>query len=241
VCGRFTQQRPTAELADVFDAESLVDAAEPRFNVAPTDGIVAVVQPPDDRRLLTTLRWGLIPAWADSPKVGASMINARAETIFTSPAYRASVRKRRCLIPADGFYEWRRQPDLANGDPQRGGKVAKQPFFIHRRDGAPLAMAGIWSPWKEPLSEQWLRSCAIVTTAADAFMAPIHDRMPVILPPEAWQRWLDPTVDDVAELRGVLEPSSVLLEAYPVSTLVNSVRNDSPELVARIDGEVLRA
>jgi len=163
VCGRFTQQRPTAELADVFDAESLVDPAEPRFNVAPTDGVIAVVKPPDDRRLLTTLRWGLIPAWADNPKVGASMINARAETIFTSPAYRASVRKRRCLIPADGFYEWRRPPSGPDGDAPRGGKVVKQPFLIHRQDGAPLAMAGIWSPWKEPLSGRWLRSCGIHT------------------------------------------------------------------------------
>ena len=103
MCGRFTQQRPTAELAEIFEAESLIEASEPRFNVAPTDGVVAVVHPPNDRRLLTSLRWGLIPAWADDVRTGSRMINARSETIFSSPAYRASVRKRRCLIPADGF------------------------------------------------------------------------------------------------------------------------------------------
>ena len=174
MCGRFTQQRPTAELAEIFDAEPLVEASEPRFNVAPTDGVVAVVRPPDDRRLLTSLRWGLIPAWAADARAGSRMINARAETIFASPAYRASVRKRRCLIPADGFYEWRRGSD--------GSGTTKQPYLIHRLDGAPLALAGIWSPWRQPESGEWLRSCAIVTTTPNPLMARLHDRMPVILP-----------------------------------------------------------
>ena len=124
MCGRFTQQRPTAELAEMFDAEPLVEASEPRFNVAPSQGIVAIVRPPEDRRLLTTLRWGLIPSWAEDPKVGYKMINARAESVFTSPAFRTSIRKKRCLIPADSFYEWRRQ---AEGP--------KQPYLIHRPDG----------------------------------------------------------------------------------------------------------
>ena len=124
-----------------------------------------------------------------------------------------------------------------------GGSTApKQPYLIHRLDGAPLALAGIWSPWKQPDSGEWLRSCAIVTTTPNPLMARIHDRMPVILPKSAWGRWLDPELDDVAELRGLLGPSpSEELEAYPVSTLVNSVRNDSPDLTAPIVGEVLRA
>jgi putative SOS response-associated peptidase YedK len=234
MCGRFTQQRPTAELAEIFDAEPLVEASEPRFNVAPTDGVVAVVRPPDDRRLLTSLRWGLIPAWADDARAGSRMINARSETIFASPAYRVSVRRRRCLIPADAFYEWRRVSD--------GPSAAKQPYLIHRLDGAPLALAGIWSPWRQPGGGEWLRSCAIVTTAPNPLMSRIHDRMPVILPASAWDRWLDPELDDVVELRGLLGPSpSEDLEAYPVSTLVNSVRNDSADLTAPIVGEVLRA
>lgn len=231
MCGRFTQQRPTAELAEMFDAEPLVEASEPRFNVAPSQGIVAIVRPPEDRRLLTTLRWGLIPSWAEDPKVGYKMINARAESVFTSPAFRTSIRKKRCLIPADSFYEWRRQ---AEGP--------KQPYLIHRPDGQPLALAGIWSTWKEPESGDWLRSCAIVTTTPNELMASIHDRMPVILPESAWDRWLDPELDDIAELRDLLVPFVAdELEAYPVSLMVNSTRNDGADLTAPIKGEVLRA
>jgi len=236
MCGRFTQQRPTAELAEIFDAEPLVEASEPRFNVAPSQGIVAVVRPPQDRRLLTTLRWGLIPSWAEDPKVGYKMINARAESIFTSPAYRTGIRKKRCLIPADAFYEWRRPTEA------EGAKGPKQPFLIRRPGGQPLALAGVWSTWKEPASGDWLRSCAIVTTTPNPLMARIHDRMPVILPESAWQRWLDPTLDDIAELRGMLVPFVAgALEAYPVSTTVNDTRNEGVDLTAPIEGEVLRA
>src|SRR3990172_5835904 len=144
---------PTAELAELFRAEPLVEDTGARFNVAPSQGVIAVVQPPDDRRLLTTFRWGLIPSWAQDPKIGYRTINARAETVFTSPVFRTSIRKKRCLIPVDSFYEWRRTEDRP-----------KQPYAIRRRDGAPLALAGLWSSWKDPLSEEWLRSCSIVTT-----------------------------------------------------------------------------
>jgi putative SOS response-associated peptidase YedK len=237
MCGRFTQQRPTAELAEIFDAEPLVEASEPRFNVAPSQGVVAVVRPPEDRRLLTTLRWGLIPSWAEDPKVGYKMINARAESVFTSPAFRTSIRKKRCLIPADGFYEWRQPPH-----PPEGGRTRKQPYLIHRLDGQPLALAGIWSTWKEPESGEWLRSCAIVTTTPNQLMARLHDRMPVILPESAWDLWLDPTLDDVAELRGLLVPYVASeLEAYPVSTIVNDTKNEGADLTAPIEGEVMRA
>lgn len=231
MCGRFTQQRPAPELAELFKAEPLVETTEPRYNVAPTQGVIAVVRPPDDQRLLTTFRWGLVPSWASDPKIGYRMINARAETIFISPAYRTSIRKKRCLIPVDAFYEW-----------QRRGESPKQPYAIHRLDGAPLALAGVWSAWRDPLREEWLRSCAIVTTTPNALMARIHDRMPVILAPEDWDLWLDPGLDDIAELRGLLVPAPADgLEAYPVSTLVNATRNDGADLLRPVPGEVLRA
>jgi len=172
-----------------------------------------------------------VPSWASDPKIGYRMINARAETIFTSPAYRTSIRKKRCLIPVDAFYEW-----------QRRGESPKQPYAIHRRDGAPLALAGVWSAWRDPLSEEWLRSCAIVTTTPNELMARIHDRMPVILAPKDWELWLDPGLDDMAELRGLLVPAPADdLEAYPVSTLVNATRNEGADLLRPIAGEVLQA
>jgi putative SOS response-associated peptidase YedK len=231
MCGRFTQQRPAPELAELFKAEPLIEEMGPRYNVAPTQGVIAVVRPPQDQRLLTTFRWGLIPFWAKDPKIGYRMINARAESVFTSPAFRTSIRRKRCLIPVDAFYEWQRR----EGAP-------KQPYAIHRRDGAPLALAGIWSAWKDPLSEEWLRSCSIVTTTPNELMARIHDRMPVILAPQDWDLWLDPQLDDVAELRGLLVPAPAAeLEAYPVSTLVNATRNEGAALLERIPGEVLRA
>lgn len=231
MCGRFTQQRPTAELAELFAAEPLVEETGPRFNVAPSQGVVAVVRPPDDRRLLTTFRWGLVPSWAKDSKIAYRTINARAETVFTSPIFRTSIRKKRCLIPVDAFYEWRR----VEGAP-------KQPYAIRRRDSAPLALAGLWSSWKDPVSETWLRSCSIVTTTPNELMARIHDRMPVILGPEHWETWLDSALDDVGELRGLLVPSPAAdLEAYPVSTRVNATRNEGPDLIERIEGEVLLA
>lgn len=231
MCGRFTQQRPAPELAELFKAEPLVEETGPRFNVAPSQGVIAVVRPPKDERLLTTFRWGLIPSWASDTKIGYRLINARAESIFTSPAFRTSIRHKRCLIPVDAFYEWQRRND-----------APKQPYAVHRRDGAPMALAGIWSTWRDPVSEEWLRSCSIVTTKPNALMARIHDRMPVILAPDAWDRWLDPDLDDVAELRGLLVPAPENdLEAYPVSTLVNAPRNEGPGLLDAIPGEVLRA
>ncbi|MGH2407237.1 MAG: SOS response-associated peptidase, partial [Candidatus Limnocylindrales bacterium] len=133
MCGRFTQQRPAPELAELFKAEPLVEETGPRFNVAPSQGVIAVVRPPKDERLLTTFRWGLIPSWASDTKIGYRLINARAESIFTSPAFRTSIRHKRCLIPVDAFYEWQRRND-----------APKQPYAVHRRDGAPMALAGIW-------------------------------------------------------------------------------------------------
>jgi putative SOS response-associated peptidase YedK len=228
MCGRFTQQQDPAERAEAFEAEpdeSAVDLAGGRFNVAPTEDVHVVVER-EERRRLSAYRWGLVPAWAPDPRVGSKHINARAETVLTSPAFRTAVRLRRCLVPASGFYEWRR-----NGD-------RRQPFFIRRRDGEPLAFAGLWSLWREPESEEWLRSCAIVTTTPNELMAELHDRMPVVLARDAWATWLSTDHADLGELRGLLAPCPASdLEAHPVSARVNDVRNEGPELVAPVVAE----
>lgn len=219
MCGRFTQQRSDHELAEWFEAEALVDDPGGRFNVAPTDPVSIVVEK-DDRRAITAYRWGLVPFWAKDISIGSRLINARAETLASSNAFRESFARRRCLVPADGFYEWRRDPGR------------RQPFVIHRLDGAPLAFAGLWSGWRDKATGEVLRTMTIVTTGANALMTPIHDRMPVVLAPKAWSRWLDPSLEDIAELQGLLVPApDEGLEAYPVETLVNNVRNNGPELI----------
>lgn len=219
MCGRFTQQRPTAELATIFDAEDLAEHPGQRFNVAPTTEAAVVVQR-EDRRAIVRYRWGLVPSWSKEPDGGAKAFNARAETLATSGLFREPFRKRRCLVPVDGFYEWRRD---ASG---------KQPLWIHDPSGAPLALAGLWSGRQDPESGEWLRTFTIVTTRPNAFMAPIHDRMPVVIRPDAWSRWLDPSPAEPGELRALLEPVEDLpLDARAVSTLVNNVRNNGPELL----------
>jgi putative SOS response-associated peptidase YedK len=225
MCGRFTQQRPTSELAEIFDAEDFLDAPGGRYNVAPTDEAAVVVQR-DDRRAVTAYRFGLIPHWADSAKVGNRMINARAETLERSPAYRYAFGRRRCLIPVDSFYEWRRD-----------GR-SKQPFAVRDPEGKPLALAGLWAGWRDPETDEVVRSFAIVTTGPNDLMRPIHDRMPVVIPESEWDRWLDPTLRDPEDLQRLLVPADeAWLEAYPVSRLVNDVRNDGPELVEPLDAE----
>jgi putative SOS response-associated peptidase YedK len=219
MCGRFSQQRPTSELAEIFDAEDLVDAPGGRFNVAPTDDAAVVVQR-EDRRAVAAYRFGLIPHWAESAKVGNRMINARAETLQRSPAYRYAFRRRRCLVPVDAFYEW-----------QRDGKV-KRPFAVTSPDGKPFALAGLWSGWRDPDTDQLIRSFAIVTTAPNDVLRPIHDRMPVVIPESDWDRWLDPTLEDPEQLKRLLGPAAnEEVEAFPVSRRVNDVRNDGPELL----------
>jgi putative SOS response-associated peptidase YedK len=219
MCGRFAQQRPASELADIFAAEPLVDDAEARYNLAPTDEALVVVERPD-RRGLTAYRWGLVPHWEKSPAGAAKRINARAETVATAPAFRDSFVRKRCIVPADAFYEWRRS----------GGE--RQPYAIRRADGAPLALAGLWASWRPSEDSEWLRSFTIVTTTANEAIAAIHDRMPVVLPEEAWSRWLDPLLADPAELLGLLVPADPDgLDVYAVDRLVNSVRNDGPALL----------
>jgi len=224
VCGRFTQQRPTSELARIFDAEDRVGAPGGRFNVAPTDEAAVVVQR-DDQRAITAYRWGLVPHWAKDEKAGSKMFNARAETLASSPAFRDAFRRRRCIVPVDSFYEWRRE-----------GKV-RQPFRIVRTDGRPLALAGIWSGWKNPATEEIRRTFAIVTGMPNDVVREIHDRMPVVLDDGAWPLWLDPQFADLGELQALLLPLEGLdLTAYPVSTMVNNVRFDGPELIEPLVG-----
>jgi putative SOS response-associated peptidase YedK len=224
MCGRFSQQRPASELAEIFSAEPLVDDPGPRYNVAPTDGALVVVQR-EERRAITAYRWGLIPHWADSAKVGSRMFNARAETLTASPAFRDSLRRKRCLVPVEAFYEWRREGEI------------RQPYTIARADGRPLVLAGLWDGWRDPATETVRRTFTVVTTAPNETMAAIHNRMPAMLADEDWPTWLDPGLSDPGELLAIIaagrEPELVI---RPVSRLVNDVRNDGPELVAPLAG-----
>src|SRR5207342_2612912 len=197
MCGRFTQERPASELAEIFGAEPLADDPGGRYNVAPTDEAMVVVQR-EERRAVTTYRWGLIPHWAENAKVGSKMFNARAETLTTSPAFREAFKRRRCLVPVDSFYEWRRE-----------GTV-RQPYRVLRDDGRPLALAGLWAGWKDPSTDKVRRTFTIITSAPNEALRDLHDRMPVIVPEEAWDRWLDPAPVDGGELHGLLEPSDAV-------------------------------
>ena len=222
MCGRFTQERPASELAEIFAAEPLRDDPGAHFNVAPTDEATVVVQR-EDRRAVTGYRWGLIPHWATDAKVGSRMFNARAETLTTSPAFRDAFRRKRCLVPVDSFYEWKREGTI------------RQPYRVVRRDGRPLALAGLWAGWHDPATQIVRRTFTIVTTSPNKALADLHDRMPVIVPQGAWDRWLDPTPPDPAELLGLLLPTDdIELEIYPVERLVNDVRRDGPELIRRL-------
>jgi putative SOS response-associated peptidase YedK len=224
MCGRFMQERPVSELAEIFQAEPLADEVGGRYNIAPTDEALVVVQR-DDRRAITGYRWGLIPHWSADASIASRTFNARAESIASMPAFRESFRRKRCLVPVDGFYEWRRQAGV------------RQPYRIFRADGRPLVLAGLWDGWKDAATGQVRRTFTIVTTTPNSVVAGLHDRMPVVLPDDAWARWLDPhPVEPGAELRAMLEPTeAVALEVAPVSRLVNDVRNDGPDLLRAED------
>ena len=222
MCGRFTQERPASELAEIFGAEPLVDDPGGHYNVAPTDEACVVVQR-DERRALTAYHWGLIPHWASDAKVGSRMINARAETITASPAFRDALVRKRCLVPVDSFYEWKKE-----------GTV-RQPYRVVRRDGRPLALAGLWSGWRDPATESVRRTFTIITTTPNEALTHLHDRMPVVLDDDAWDRWLDTTPRDQGEVLGLLVPNEIVqLEVYPVIRAVNDVRRDGPELIERL-------
>jgi putative SOS response-associated peptidase YedK len=226
MCGRFVSATPPDQVAAYFGAEAPEALLEPSYNVAPTTDIYAVLSDGTTRHV-DAFHWGLVPRWAKDPKIGSKMINARAETVAEKNAYKAALKKRRCIIPADGFYEWQKV----------AGQKAKQPFFIHRPDGEPYAFAGLWETWKGPdgKGDEVLRSCTIITTTPNSEMAKIHDRMPVILPPEAWDTWLDRDNEDLELLGKLLVPAPPqLIVLRPISTAVNNVRNNSPELMDEV-------
>lgn len=223
MCGRFTQERPASELAEIFAAEPLADELGARYNVAPTDDAFVVVQR-EERRAVTAYRWGLVPHWSTDTKGASRMFNARAETITASPAFREAFKRRRCIVPVDSFYEWKRE-----------GAV-RQPYRVTRDDGRPLALAGLWAGWRDPETDQVRRTFTIVTTTPNDAMADLHDRMPVVLEKSTWDRWLfdgraGPPVDE-AELLAMFQPTDTIpLRIYPVNRYVNDVRRDGSELI----------
>jgi len=224
MCGRFVQSHDAAFYADAFQVETMRTEGIPAsFNVAPTDKIYAVAEH-EGRRQLGVFNWGLIPFWAKDRTIGARNINARVESVADKPTYRDSFARRRCLIPADGFYEWQGLPK------------GKLPHYIYRRDDKPLAMAGLWASWKDPESGEWVRSCTIITGRPNAMVAELHDRMPVILPEAAWSVWLDRGIADRNLLEGLLGvfPEEEMGE-HPVATLVNKVANNYPECIEPLD------
>jgi putative SOS response-associated peptidase YedK len=247
MCGRFVASRPVEDIAallDVDDVEVPEELTAPRWNVAPTDGVLAVAtrvrkDVAEPRRRLTDYRWGLVPSWAKDPAVGMRAFNARAESLLERPAFRTALAKRRCLVPADAFYEWEK---VAAG----GRVVRRQPWCFTAADGGLLAFAGLWEAWRSPVEEDpqafapgagwhdhWLLSCTVITTAANAVVEPLHDRMPVILQRRDWATWLEPAPLDRGDLSALLQPAPAeLLCSYPVSPAVNNTRSDGPELVA---------
>lgn len=233
MCGRFAQPRSSDELARIFRARRVTELEGERFNVAPTDEVVAVVEHHGERQL-DTFRWGLVPYYAESTREAARLINARAETVESSGAFRTAFRRRRCIIPADAFYEWRRAGAAAAGEKARSPRP--QPFAIRRVDGQPMAFAGLWAVWRDPTTSSRLFSCSIVTTAANQLLTPLHSRMPVVLDHDDWDSWLDEDAQP-GMLRGMLHPApEPILEIYPVGLAVNNVRNNDPELLDPLVG-----
>jgi putative SOS response-associated peptidase YedK len=248
MCGRYAASRSPDDLVEEFEVVVAPDKPlEPDWNVAPTKEVYAVIDrrprhaAPDEpvRRELAVVRWGLVPPWAKDPSIGSRLINARMESVAEKPAFRKAFAKRRCLLPADGYYEWYVPQD---GPRSAKGKPLKQPFFIHPKDGGVLAMAGLYEFWRDdtradddPLA--WLVTATVLTTTAEDAVGVIHDRMPLLVERERWAEWLDPAYDgSTGDPRDLLVPAAPgRLDAYPVSTAVNSVKNNGPELVEPIE------
>jgi len=219
MCGRFTLTVDPAELREAFANFSFPAKYMPRYNIAPTQPILAI--PNDAKNAADFFFWGLIPSWAKDITIASRLINARAETLAEKPSFRGSLKYKRCLIPADGFYEWQSRP----------GMKTKVPHFIHMADGQPFAFAGLWDEWHSPDGDV-LRSATIITTEPNSLMAALHNRMPVILSPDRYDDWLDPAPRTAESLQGLLQPyDPQAMAAYPVSTLVNSPENDQPALI----------
>jgi len=217
MCGRFTLHFPVELLAEIFGLQNLPGLV-PRYNIAPTQ-VTAVVRSSENTRRLDLLRWGFMPSWAKDISIGSRMINARSESLPDKPAFRKAVRFRRCIVPASGFYEWK--PDGSR----------KVPYYIRLSDGTPMGLAGIWEAWKTP-EGFFLETFTILTTSANPLITPIHDRMPVILHPDAYDLWLDKGVSNPEQLQLLYPPYPAdLMTLYPVSTLVNSPQNDNPACI----------
>jgi putative SOS response-associated peptidase YedK len=255
MCGRYASARSRIELLEEFEVERdrVSEPLEPDYNVAPTKGVYAVLtrrpreqqdgdEPvpgetpvPGEARELRVVRWGLVPFWAKDPSIGSRMINARAETVSVKPSFRRAFARRRCLLPADGYYEWYRPGDDA--------KAAKQPYYFCRADGGSLAFAGLYELWRNrefpgDHPDAWLWTSTIITTSAPDEIGRIHDRMPMVIRPELWADWLDPGNSDTAGLLGLMAPAgSGALIVRPVSTQVNSVRNNGPRLIEPAEPE----
>ncbi len=234
MCGRFVSASPPDEIARYFGAVPPETTLEENYNVAPTNDVYAV-RADAGHRSIALLRWGLIPSWAKEIKIGSRMINARSETVATKPAFRSAYKRRRCLVPADAFYEWQKIP----------GVKAKQPYAISRIDEEPLVFAGLWEQWAPKdddgnwLDDQRIESCTIMTTRANATMAPVHDRMPVMIPAARWDDWLDPETD-LASLASLLVPGpDGLLQLRKITTAVNNVRNNGPHLLDDLPADAL--
>jgi putative SOS response-associated peptidase YedK len=223
MCGRFTLIADPDLIQTTFLLDSVPQDMAPRFNIAPTQPVL--VRTNEGERRAEWMRWGLIPPWAKDASLGNKLINARADTLAEKPSFRNAFRKRRCLIFADGFYEW-----------QKVGSD-KRPIYIRLDDGEPFAMAGLWEVWKIPLTGEWVRSCTIVTTGANAFMSEYHHRMPVILDPMARDAWLSPEDLPPEALMPYLEPyfDNDAMSAYEVSRLVNNPANEVPECIVPVE------
>lgn len=224
MCGRYNiipNAEAWIEAFGILQGQEVIEGLAPRYNVAPSQAVPSVrVDTETGQRTACLLHWGLIPHWAKEKKIGYRMINARAETVADKPAFRTAFKRRRCLIPANGFYEWRKTD-------------GKQPYNIRMTDGRPFAFAGLWEHWEG--EGETIESCTIIVTTANELLAPLHDRMPVILPSEDYGSWIDPAVADKEALLPLLKPYPPEgLEAYPVSRAVNSPKNDRPELIERM-------
>jgi len=223
MCGRIVRDR-IDQYGESFDLVDFDEARVPRrFNIAPTQ-VDVIVRAHDDGRRLGESRWGLVPVWAKERRIGSRMFNARAETLLEKTAFKGLVGSRRCVIPASGFYEWQKTP---------GGKM---PLYLYRADGWPLALAGLYTFWRDPSTDEWGTSHTIITCGPNEFMAPIHNRMPVVLGRDALELWLDPSVGEPADVLPVLQPCpDDWLTFHAVSSLVNNARNDGPALVEPVD------
>jgi putative SOS response-associated peptidase YedK len=225
MCGRYTLYGPKSRLTEYFDMAECADFA-PRYNIAPQSDILVIRQHPEKGRVGVMHKWGLIPSWAKDPSIGAKLNNARAETVAEKPAFRSAFKRLRCLIPANGFYEWQAPPE--------GSKAKKQPFYMSPTDSDYFAFAGLVECWQPEGADRVLSVC-IITTSPNRVMAPIHDRMPVIFPSDLHDAWLDHRNHDIESLKGMLAPApDNALQAWPVSSTVSRSGNDGEELIRRL-------